>query len=120
MSDHPPAAEKADAPATPSPLRRRVVDRLIRAFQWATATRLRMAVCGGAGLVALAFTFAAWSLLAHAAVEAIDPITLDMALTALDQGRLEDARALVGRIQNQAATPELVGGALFVLGAIKA
>jgi tetratricopeptide (TPR) repeat protein len=97
-----------------------VVRLVIGAAQWATASKLHMAIGGLAGVAVLVAVFVAWSLIAHLAVESLQPVTVEMALAALDAGKFEDAKALVGEMQPQVATPQLLGGAMFVLGAIKA
>lgn len=79
-----------------------------------------MALGAGAGLVALATVLAVWSYAARLAVKSLEGPTIDMALEALDAGRYDEAKAIVGDMQDQAATPELIGGAMFVLGAAKA
>jgi tetratricopeptide (TPR) repeat protein len=90
------------------------------AARWATASKLRMALGAGAGLATLAIVLAIWSYAARLAVESLEGPTIAMALEALDAGRYDEAKAIIGDMQDQAATPELIGGAMFVLGAAKA
>jgi hypothetical protein len=89
------------------------------AAHWATASKLRMAIGGGVGLAALAAMLAVWSYIAHLAVSSLEPVSLGEALAALDAGRNDEARALIGDMQEQVATPALVGGARRVLGAMQ-
>lgn len=90
------------------------------ALRWATASKLHMGLAAGTGLLILASVFAAWSYVAHLAIDSLKPVTIEMALEALDAGKLEEAKAIVGDMQSQVATPKLIGGAMFVLGAVKA
>lgn len=120
MDEHAPSTNAEDVPEELRSRRQRVAYRVSQAALWATATRLRMLVAGAAGLVVLAFVFASWSYMAHLAVEAIEPVTLDSAIAALDQGRYEDAEAMIGEMHQLPATQDLLGGAMFVLGALKA
>jgi tetratricopeptide (TPR) repeat protein len=113
------AASTADAGATAKP-HALPVRLIVGAARWATASKLRMAVGGGAGLAALAILLAVWSYIAHLAVNSLEPASLDAALAALDAGRFDDARALIGDLQEQVATPALIGGAMYILGAAKA
>jgi tetratricopeptide (TPR) repeat protein len=117
MEQHPPAAEHA---ADDAPRRRLPVRLATGAVHWATATRLHMAISGVAGLFILALVFATWSYIAHLAVESLQPATIEMALAALDAGNVEQAKSIIGDMQTQVATPDLIGGAMFVLGAIRA
>jgi TolA-binding protein len=90
----------------------------LRILGWAGTSRLRMVLCGALGVLIASCVFACWSYLAHLAVDKREPASLAMALFALDEGRLEDARAIVGQMQNE-PRPEMFGGALYVLGALK-
>jgi TolA-binding protein len=93
----------------------------IRALiDWTTRSKLRKAVVGTLGLGALAIMFASWSLLAHVAVDSLSEVTIGSAFVALDEGRYDDARAVIAELQDQPLTPDLLTGALFVLGAGKA
>ena len=78
-----------------------------------------MIVVGGTALITLLGLFGVWSYMAQLAVDPVDRPSLAMALFAFDEGRLDDARAIVGKMQHE-ARPEMFGGALFVLGAVKA
>ncbi|HYO24469.1 MAG TPA: tetratricopeptide repeat protein [Lacipirellulaceae bacterium] len=104
-----------DAPRRPLPVRAAAA-----CVRWATCSKLRLAVAGAAGLAALAGVFALWSYVAQLAVESLSAPTVGMALAALDAGDVEEAKSIVGDMQSQVATPELIGGAMFVLGAVKA
>jgi tetratricopeptide (TPR) repeat protein len=102
------------APRRPLPLRA-----ALGALHWATASKLHMGIAAGGGLVVLAGLFAAWSYVAHLAIDSLKPATIEMALETLDAGKYEEARTIIGDMQSQVATPELIGGAMFVLGAVK-
>ena len=95
--------------------------RMLRGLgRWITATKLRTAIAGGVGMLGLATMFTVWSLLAHVAVDSLTPVSIASAFVALDEGRFDDARAVVAELQDQPVTTELLSGALFVLGASKA
>jgi tetratricopeptide (TPR) repeat protein len=119
MSEHAePAAEapvEGDAPAR---------GRLGRLFSWilgwALASRVMMIVGSVVGLVLLGAVFAAWSYFGQIALEPVDPASVELAIAALDAGKYDEAKLLVGQMQRQPAAPELLGGALYVLGAVKA
>jgi tetratricopeptide (TPR) repeat protein len=117
MSAPPHVEQQADATA---PKGRWPLSALRGALHWAAGSRRNMAISAVAGLMALAATFAAWSYVAHLAVESLKPPSIEMALAALDAGQFEEARTLIGDMQSFVATPQLVGGAMFVLGAVKA
>ncbi|MEM9658281.1 MAG: hypothetical protein AAF961_07975, partial [Planctomycetota bacterium] len=72
-------------------------------------------------LAALGLTgvFATWSFLARMAVTPEAPASLQLALDAMDEGRFEDAKSMVGRLQRSDLSQEAIGGLLFVLGAAK-
>jgi tetratricopeptide (TPR) repeat protein len=83
-------------------------------------TRLRAAIAAAVGLVGMAAIFAAWGSLKYLAVDPVEPASIDEALAALDQSKFNDAKRIIGDMQDAPATPELLGGAMFVLGAAKA
>lgn len=87
---------------------------------WMRTSRLRTLLVGFGSLFALGMLFAVWSYLAHLAVDHDDRITLKAAYEALDRGRYEQARNIVGRLQNETEENLSFGGALFVLGVVKA
>jgi tetratricopeptide (TPR) repeat protein len=116
MSDPVPNADHA----AEAPRRGRLRQWASGGWNWAAASRARMALAGAAGLVALSGVLAVWSFVARLAVESLKPATIEMALAALDAGDYDHAAAIISDMQSQAATPELVGGAMFVLGAVKA
>jgi tetratricopeptide (TPR) repeat protein len=72
------------------------------------------------GLTLLGVVFASWSYFGQVALETVEPERVEAAIAALDAGNYEEAKMLVGQMQRQPAAPELLGGALFVLGAVKA
>src|SRR5688500_13007232 len=84
-------------------------------MNWALASRIRIIITSAVGMVLLGSLFAAWSYFGQIALEPVDPLTVELAIAALDEGRHDDAKMLVGQMQRQPATPELLGGALFVL-----
>ena len=117
---HPPAPAEASPPNEPAgSLRQRLGGQASRLVHWAIATRLRMAVTGTVGLVAMGGMFASWSYMAHLAVDAPDPVSVDSALTAMDEGRFADAKAMIAEMHELPAEPASLGGAMFVMGAVK-
>lgn len=118
MAEHVNANEAAsDAPEVRSSRLGRLLGGIVK---WTSASRVRMiaaALCGAGCLVAM---FATWSLLAHVAVDSLTPVTIASAFEALDQGRYDDARAIIADMQDRPATPDLLSGALVVLGTAKA
>jgi tetratricopeptide (TPR) repeat protein len=114
-----PAAGKAPAEGAEAP-RSRTAEAISRMLNWATATRLRKIVTSAIGLTLLGALFASWSYFGQVALETVDPTSIELAIKALDEGRFGDAKAIIGQMQRQPAAPELLGGALFVLGAVKA
>ena len=85
--------------------------------RWAAATRLRLALAITAGLMSLGGVFAMWSYLGHLADDVINPAELKRALAMLDEGKYEDAKSIIAVMQRQRGEPEVLGGAMFVLGA---
>jgi tetratricopeptide (TPR) repeat protein len=70
-------------------------------------------------LVLIAATMAVWAYLASVALRSGMP-SIEGALRALDEGRFEEARALVGRMLKSGRLPRnKYGGPLFVLGVVK-
>lgn len=108
--------------ATPDDMPRMnwAVRAVLRVVSWATRTRLRLAIASIVALATMSCMFAAWSYLGRLAVEAIEPATIELALEAFDAGRLDEAKSVIGDMKEQAASPDLLGGAMFVLGAVKA
>ena len=88
--------------------------------QWVFETRLRKIVAGSVAFVGFIFFLALWSYLAHLAVSATEPVTIEMALEALDEQNTEKAKNIIGKLQQQTVDVESLGGSLFVLGAAKA
>ena len=107
--------EQADAPAS-----RGLHERVTAVLNWARASKLRMALVGSVAITVLGGVFAVWSYLAHLAVNTEDPANLEMALAALDNREIEEAKNLIGKMKRQKQDPDHFGGALFVLGAVKA
>ena len=97
-----------------------MAEAISRGLNWATATRLRKVVTSAIGLTLLGVVSASWSYFGQVALETVDPTSVEMAIKALDEARYGDAKAIIGQMQAQPAAPELLGGALFVLGAVKA
>lgn len=97
-----------------------VEGRIARLVHWGSASKLRMAIVGALFITAFGSVFATWSYLAHLAVDQQDKYTLARALAALDNKDYEDAKNIVGEMQQRGAEQEDFGGSLFVLGAVKA
>lgn len=94
--------------------------RIAALMNWAKASRLRMALVGTTGVFLLGCIFASWSYLAHLAVHREFPVSLGMAMYALDVGEYDKAKSTVAQLQKRGELKDEFGGALFVLGAIKA
>jgi tetratricopeptide (TPR) repeat protein len=114
----PDKAAPSELAATSSGLQR--VPRLFgRLRSWAAGHWIRGLIVASAILVLIAATMAVWAYLASVALRSGVP-TIDGALQALDEGRFEDARALVGRMLESGRLPRnKYGGPLFVLGVVK-
>jgi tetratricopeptide (TPR) repeat protein len=114
------AKPAAQAPQDAAGKRSRLSELVGGLLNWATATKLRMIITSVFGLALLGVVFASWSYFGQVALESADPANIELAIKALDEGRPEDAKSIIGQMQRQPAAPELLGGALFVLGAVKA
>ncbi|MGL4514206.1 MAG: tetratricopeptide repeat protein [Lacipirellulaceae bacterium] len=107
----PPAATEAP-PTAP-------VGVMLRARAWAAGHPKRSMAIGLAFVGAMVATVVAWVMLADIAAGP-PPVTIEMALEALDAGDNELAESLVEQMQTQnLILPGEYGGPLFVLGAIK-
>ncbi len=100
-------------------LKQRLLDWPLAIHHWVAGSRMRMIVVTSLVLLSVGTTFAIWSYLTHLAIEPDNPITLDMALAALDTGDTDKAKDLIGKLQQQPTDVKSLGGALFVLGAAK-
>src|SRR5262245_11600687 len=89
------------------------------AGKWIKSHKLRTAIMGTIALTGLMVVFGLWSYVGHVAVLDEKPVTLEMALDALDQQKHEEARNLINRLQRQPGAEDF-GASLFVLGAVKA
>jgi tetratricopeptide (TPR) repeat protein len=94
--------------------------RIARLLQWATASKLRMAVAGLTVLLLLGGSVAAFSLAEQWAEEVVERDYVQLALKALDDGKYNDAKSLIGQMQQRPASPRQLSSALFVLGVVKA
>ncbi|NOZ40233.1 MAG: tetratricopeptide repeat protein [Planctomycetes bacterium] len=94
--------------------------RVARLVHWAADSKLRMALVGSLFIAIFGSVFATWSYLAHLAVSQDERYTLARALVALDEKDFDKAKHIVGEMQRQGAESQEFGGALFVLGAVKA
>ena len=104
---------------TRTTLKGRLTDWPLAIHHWVAGSRLRMTLVTSLLLLSVGTMFAVWSYLAHLAVEPANPVTLDMALAALDTHDTDKAKNLIGKLQQQPTNVEALGGALFVLGAAK-
>ncbi len=120
MADEPLPDEEAATEQTPSETGSGLRGRIARLLAWAKASKLRMALVGTLALTVFGGTFATWSYLAHLVVQEEGALTLEMALDALDAGEYEKAKNIVADLQKQSTPNPEFGGALFVLGAVKA
>ena len=94
--------------------------RILRLVHWASGSKLRMGLVGSLFIAIFGGVFAVWSYLAHLAVSGEDRYTLARALVALDERNYEEAKNIVGEMQRRGSDSEEFGGALYVLGAVKA
>lgn len=108
------APSKSDAPASASN------GRVARLVHWGSASKLRMALVGMLFVIGFGSVFATWAYLARLAVDHEEKYTLARALAALDNKDYEEAKNIVGEMQRLGAAQEDFGGALFVLGSVKA
>ena len=113
------SANTKDTPAASaqSPVAKGLLPRIL---QWASSSHTRVAIVGSLVFVGLGAMFATWSYLAHLAVHREYPVSLDRALYALDIGEYDKAKNVIGQIERDSEIPKDFGGALFVLGAVKA
>jgi tetratricopeptide (TPR) repeat protein len=86
---------------------------------WASGHWTRRVGVAVAILALIAGTVAAWAFLARVALHS-GQIPIEVALDALDQGQIEQARALASRMLTSGLLPKSeYGGPLFILGSIK-
>ena len=113
-ASHGHGAPKPNEETTSSP------GRIARVLQWATGSKLRMAISALTVLLLLGGTVAAFSLAEQYAEEVVERDYVQLALKALDEGNYNDAKSLIGQMQQQPASPRQLSSALFVLGVVKA
>ena len=125
MSDPKPQLEilPVEAALDGSGVKASAVVRVLRFFgklrAWAAGHWLRSVAVAGTILLLIASTMAGWAYLASVALRSGD-LSIDVALRALDDGRFEEARAIVGRMLKSGRLERgEYGGPLFVLGAVK-
>lgn len=94
--------------------------RIARFLHWATASKLRMALAGLTVFMLLGGTVAAFSLFQQWAEEVVERDYVQLALKALDEGKYNEAKSLIGQMQQQPASPRQLSSALFILGVVKA
>lgn len=102
------------------PAARSMQERIFALLTWAKMSTWRMALVGMIGITLLGSVFAVWSYLAHLAVSVEEPVTLQMALDKLNEGDFEQAESLVREMQRRPQDPDDFGGALYILGSVKA
>lgn len=93
--------------------------RAARLLRWASGSKLRMGIVGGIFIAVCGGVFATWSYLAHLAVDEEELYTFARALAALEEKRYEDAKNIVGEMQQRGTEPDEFGGALLILGSVK-
>ncbi len=87
------------------------------AGKWLVENRRRAAIIAGGSLTLLTLTVATWSYVAGLRAAQTRRVSLEEALTALDDNKLDVARGVAARIQNdEQSTPEQAGQAAYVLG----
>jgi tetratricopeptide (TPR) repeat protein len=97
----------------------RAIGMFTRLRTWAAGHWLRGVAVGVTILVLIAGTMAGWAYLASVALRS-GQLSLDVALSALDEGRYEEARTAVVQMLKSGRLPRSkYGGPLFVLGAVK-
>jgi tetratricopeptide (TPR) repeat protein len=103
----------AETTAEPQP------SRLRRLVGWAAGNRLKAGLVVGASAVSIAGMVVLLAVLLHEEEEALPPpVTLDMALEALDRGEYDEARQMARLLRQEASLPpNELGGPAFVLGA---
>ncbi len=117
-----PEASNENTPADPlaestEPVRE---GKLARLVHWGHASNVRKAIVAGLFIALFGGMFAIWSYLAHLAVSHEEQYTLARALAALDNNEYEQAKNIIGEMQKRGADEADFGGALFVLGSVKA
>lgn len=116
------AHDQQPEPSQPTPRQRRrsLAAAGRAAMSWTVASRLRASLVAGACLVSVAGVGVGWLLLGSRHLGG-GPVTLDMALEALDNGHYLQARELAERLQKQGSLSiEELGGPVFALGAAAA
>ena len=93
--------------------------RLTRLLHWATGSKLRLGISGLSVLMLLASIVAAFSLFEQWAEEVVDRDYAQLALKAIDEQRYDDAKTLVGQMQQQPAGAKQLSSALYALGVVK-
>ena len=86
---------------------------------WSTGHWVRRAAVATTIVLLIAITVAGWAYLASLALEDVQTSALDEALAALNEGRYEEARALVTDMLQGSLPKHEYGGPLYVLGAVK-
>ncbi len=118
MADEP-TKQKATEQAETVPAKG-LAGRIARLVHWAADSKLRMALVGSLFIALFGGMFASWSYLAHLAVNQDEQYSLARALVALDERDFDKAKNIIGEMQRQGSESQGFGGALFVLGAVKA
>ncbi len=118
MPEAPNDNSSPDSPADASQTTRE--GRLARLVHWGHASNTRKAIVAVLFIAVFGGMFAIWSYLAHLAVSHEEQYTLARALAALDNKEYEQAKNIVGEMQKRGADEADFGGALFVLGSVKA
>ena len=113
------ATEQAEAAVTIAPATG-LGGRVAKLVHWAADSKLRMALLGLLFLATFGGVFATWSYLAHLAINHEERYSLARALVALEDKDYEKAKNIVGEMQQQGGEAQEFGGALYVLGAVKA
>jgi TolA-binding protein len=110
--------EEPQAGALPR-LSSRVAARLGQARAWAAQRPWRSAAIGGGIVAMIAAVLVGWVYLSSMAVLELS-VDLDQALQAWDERDLDKAEQLARALQRRSDFEDLIGGALFVMGAVKA
>jgi TolA-binding protein len=112
--------QDADAPADEASPQALSGGRLARLLFWARGSKLRMTLVGGLLALVCGTTFAVWSYLARLAVNEGEEYTFARALAALEEKNYDQAKSIIGEMQHQGMASDEFGGALYILGSVKA
>lgn len=118
MSDDTPQTNASENDAPENPKAARLLARLKGLRDWSSGNPLRSAAIGGVLVTMVLGTLAGWVYLSSVAAND-EPASLVGAYAAWDARELEAARDEIRDMQHRSGFEDLMGEALFILGAIK-